>query len=1378
MAEAEQAVAVVGVAGLFPGAPDAHGFWRNIQRGVDAITEASPERLDPRFFDPEHRAVDRVYVRRGGFVGDAVSFDAGAFGIMPVAARATEPDQLLALQVSAACLADAGYDTRPFDRSRAAVILGRGAYQTPGLVRLDRNVRQGEQLALLLEELAPGLAPEVVQRIKARWLEQAGDFGPDTAIGLVPNLAASRIANRLDLNGPAYTVDAACASALIAVEHACRELRSGRCDLVLAGGTQLGLGMTFWGVFAQLGALSPTGAIRPFDRRADGLLIGEGVGLVGLKRLDRAERDGDRIYAVIHGVGSASDGRASSVMVPRVDGQLLALQRAWAEAGIDPAALGLLEAHGTGTPAGDRAETTTIGRFFGGPDAAPAVLGSVKSMIGHTMAAAGIAGLIKAVLAVHHGVLPPSLHCDEPREDLAATRFEVLAEARPWEGDGPRVAAVNAFGFGGIDAHVVLTSHGRAVPRRARPPKPADRADAPVVLLAGKDPAGVRALLDAGVARGGRGPCRLALIDPTPARVERARQILKRGEPWPGRGGIWFRDGGLVDGGGRIAFLFPGLEARFDPEVASIARHLGLPAPEGIEGGDLEQTGYGIFTLGRFLDEVLGRLGVVPDAYAGHSIGEWTGMAASGMVPAEALDAFVASLQPGTLEVPGVLFAAAACGIATAAEAIADLDGIVVSHDNCPDQVILCGLEDSVQTARSRLVGGGLVCQILPFRSGFHSPLFAEYLAPHEDAFAQLPLAPPARPLWSATTCAPYPDDPDAIRALAAEHLVTPLRFRELIERLYEEGFRVFVQVGTGSLTGLVGSTLAGRPHLAVSASEGRRSGLAQLRNLLLALYVEGADVDLASVLPPPGGPIVSLKLGSPLVRLGDDLRGAITTGPPAPVLPPTDDPVLRELGRTMEALTRAGQDVVAALQRRGERLAGSWSATRTLSVEAEPALRDHALFPQPEGWPEIADGYPVAPFSMSLELLLEAARALRPGLVAVEVAEIEALKWLAVVPPQEVTLRAEALDGGWIRAEIEGFARARVRMAPAFPEAPSPALPEPSPARPSPVPVSRLYTDGWMFHGPAYQGVEELGPVGDAGIDGVLCTPEAPGALLDNAGQVFGFWVMATQQVDRLAMPVGADRVRLYGPHPPAGARVGCRVRIARLDARVVAADLELVHDGRLWCRIDGWTDRRFETSPVVWRLMRQPGEALLSDTRGAWVRYDPSAHRTPSRDWLTRRYLDQAERAAMAAAGPRAQRAFLDERIAAKDALRQLLRRAEGRSTYPVELPLEPAGEGLRLAGDRDLRVAVDRCDEVTVAYAADGISPGIAILRGDPEDPGARAAVARRAVARAPGIRAGSGPSRLVVEHVSPDRLVVDGTPVALAADGPHLVAWTLP
>jgi acyl transferase domain-containing protein len=385
-------VAIVGMAAVFPGAPDLGTYWSNILAGVDAISDVPASRWDPSYYDPEAAATrrgDRLYCRRGGFV-QAATFDPTRFGIMPLSVPGTEPDQLLALHAAAEAVADAGGEDRLGDRSRVGVILGRGAYLTAGLARLDQQIRTANQLVTTLRELLPDLDEARLDTVRTAFQSQLGPERPEDAIDLVPNLVASRVANRFDLAGPAYTVDAACASSLVAIDHAVAELTAGRCDIVLAGGVHHCHDITLWSVFSQLGALSRSQQIRPFDRGADGILIGEGTGIVVLKRL--VDAGNDRIYAVIRGTGMASDGRASSLMSPRAGGQVRAIEQAWRVAALDPAessALGLLEAHGTATPAGDETELASLTRVFGPPNGAgrDIGIGSVKSMIGHAMPA-------------------------------------------------------------------------------------------------------------------------------------------------------------------------------------------------------------------------------------------------------------------------------------------------------------------------------------------------------------------------------------------------------------------------------------------------------------------------------------------------------------------------------------------------------------------------------------------------------------------------------------------------------------------------------------------------------------------------------------------------------------------------------------------------------------------------------------------------------------------------------------------------------------------------------------------------------------------------------------------------------------------------------
>ncbi len=467
----DPAVAITGMGCLFPGAPDVATYWSNILGGVDSTSEPPPEAWDPDvYYDPEFADSDKTYCQRGGYLGSLATFDPLAFGIAPVSVGG-EPDQWLALRVAHAALVDAGAtELAPEIRARTSIILGKGTYLNGGnAIAVQRGLVVGQTIDLL-RRLHPEHSEDYLSRLREMLLAQLPALGPDTVPGLIPNIIVGRIANRFDLMGPAYTVDAACASSLVAIEHAVRALQAGESDLALAGGAQVWMPVATMNLFCRLGALSRRQQLSAFDANADGTLLGEGIGMIVMRRLEDAVGAGDRIYAVIRGVGVASDGRGAGVMAPRVEGEELALRRAYQRAGVSPASVGLIEAHGTGTPVGDVAEVQALTRVFGerGDAQMPRVaLGTVKSMISHTIPAAGVAGVIKTALALHHRVLPPTLHVEQPnpRLELERTPFYLNTRTRPWIHGGaqPRRAGVNAFGFGGINAHAVLEEYGGSV---------------------------------------------------------------------------------------------------------------------------------------------------------------------------------------------------------------------------------------------------------------------------------------------------------------------------------------------------------------------------------------------------------------------------------------------------------------------------------------------------------------------------------------------------------------------------------------------------------------------------------------------------------------------------------------------------------------------------------------------------------------------------------------------------------------------------------------------------------------------------------------------------------------------------------------------------
>jgi acyl transferase domain-containing protein len=1400
-------IAVVGLGCVFPGAPDAATFWENLVAGRRSISDAPPDRLDPRFFEAGPPGGDRLATTRGGFVdGEALLFEPGRFGIMPVAVEDAEPDQMMALKTAAAAMDDAG-GLDDVERERVGVVLGRGGYLMPGLVRLDQRVRTTVQLVEVLRSLLPDVDDDRLRAVGRRFAQQLGEPHPETSIGLVPNLVASRIANRFDLGGPAYTVDAACASSLIAVDSAMTELRAGRCDVVLAGGVHHCHDVTLWSVFSQLGALSPSGEIRPYSRFADGILVSEGTGLVVLERLSDAERLGHRVYATVLATGVASDGRDSSLMSPRVEGQVLALERAYRAAGLHPGTIDLVEGHGTATPAGDRAELETLCRVFGeggAADAGAGVLGSVKSNIGHAMPAAGAAGLIKTVLAVHHGVLPPTLQAESPHPLLTRTRFRVLGEAEPWpERSRPRHAGVNAFGFGGIDAHAIVAEHrpiragaraGRAGPARsgAAAAPPGERPPVDGVLLQGRDAADLAAQLRAlgpdGAAMPSRSQtaadaARLAIVGPNPKRLELAARLLSNGQPWRGRNDIWFEPAGLVRTGGRVAFVFPGVEPTFDARLEDLAGWLGGVDDRRVpdESPTLERQGWEIFEAGRLLHRGLGRLGVRPDDVAGHSLGEWTGAFAAELIPPDRSDDVLATLEPGSLEVPGVVFAALGCGADVARDAVAGLDGVVVSHDNCPHQSVICGPEPGIAEAAQRLAARKVLVQVLPFRSGFHTLHFEPYVEIVRRHWDRMPLQNPSVPLWSATTCRPYPRDPSDVRRLAVDHLLRPVRFRELIDAMYEDGVRVFVQMGVGTLPAFAEDTLKGRPHLAVAAAVPGRPGFAQLARAAAALWVEGVDVRLeelfgrAAPAAPTvrrsrtGGPTVRLSLGAPLVQLppGDELGAGAAPAPPIPAVPGLSEALQIQAGDGGNELPLAlrGEldallaEAVDASRSIGAAVAGA--PTRTLGrdgpggpagpaggdsvveathdesafagepvqevpdvrealvvdVETFPWLLDHCFFRQPAGWDEPSDLFPVVPMTTMVDLLADAARRAAPGLVVTRIDNIRAFRWINGAPATRTTLTATRTGRFRVEAALAGYARATVHLADTAPPSGAPGAGPLRNPRPSPLAAARIYDDHWMFHGPGFQGLRSVTALGDDGADGVIEALPAPGACLDNAGQLHGWWLMATAHSNFLGLPQSIERIEFFEDQPSAGDAVDVTVRITEVSQRSTTADIELLRSGSVVTRITGWVNRRFDSDPPLWRMLREPDRHLVSSAFApGLVAVEERWRDSASRELMARRYLDRSERGVYETLNPLDQRRWLLGRIAAKDAVRQELW-AEGHGPlFPIEVPLADATpSSVRVTGGpaEGTRVAV--VVESWTAAAGVGL-PGLALVSTD--------------------------------------------------------------
>ncbi len=457
-------IAIVGMSALFPDAPNLHQYWDNIINKIDSIIDIPKSRWNIEdYYDIDSEAPDKTYCKRGGFIPD-IDFNPMEFGIPPNILEVTDVTQLLGLLVAKSAMKDAGYgETSDEVLDATGVILG----VTSGMKLLGSLTSRLQypiwEKVLRRSGISESDTGQIIEKMKKAYVRWEENSFP----GLLGNVIAGRIANRLNLGGTNCTVDAACASSLSAMKMAISDLLEYRSDMMIAGGVDADNSPLMYMCFSKTPAFTKGENPRPFDEDSGGVMIGEGLGMVVLKRLEDAERDGDRIYAVVKGIGTSSDGKFKSIYAPRSGGQAKALRRAYEDANVEPLCIGMLEAHGTGTAAGDVAEFEGLKEVFTEkepekscyPDYQHIALGSIKSQIGHTKAAAGIAGLIKTALALHHKILPPSINIDRPSKKLGIenTPFYLNTEPRPWITDGePRRAGVSAFGFGGTNFHYVL----------------------------------------------------------------------------------------------------------------------------------------------------------------------------------------------------------------------------------------------------------------------------------------------------------------------------------------------------------------------------------------------------------------------------------------------------------------------------------------------------------------------------------------------------------------------------------------------------------------------------------------------------------------------------------------------------------------------------------------------------------------------------------------------------------------------------------------------------------------------------------------------------------------------------------------------------------
>ncbi|MDO5741067.1 MAG: SDR family NAD(P)-dependent oxidoreductase, partial [Ornithinimicrobium sp.] len=835
--------AVIAMACRLPDADTPEAFWDNLLAGRDSVTEVPPSRW---------QLPEGARARWGAFLDDVAGFDADYFGVSPQEAAVMDPHARIFLEVAHEALERAGYaGARRKDR-RIGIFVAVGESGYP---------------QLLHDAMEDGLPPS-----------------PAALVGNLRSLVAARVAHHLDLSGPALVVDTACSSALVALHQARRSLEAGECDLALVGGVHLNLTSTTYRLLEAAQALSPSGRSRAFSAGADGFVPGEGAAALVLEPLAAAQAAGDRVLAVVRGSAVNNDGRSLSLMAPNPLLQEAVITAAYRDADLDPATVSYLEAHGTGTAIGDPIEARSLMRAFP-PGDGPRWLGSVKTNVGHLLNTAGMPSLLKVVLSLSHRQLPPSLHYDEPSPqfDLESAGLAVVREARPWSGPSPLRAGINGFGFGGTNAHVILEEAPDEPPREdlASPPTGPH-----LLTLSAASESALRAAATnlAAYARSNPDLDEGDVVRSASTARDHSRHRLAlpvQGDLAPALESLVARGpvGSSARRRPRVVFVFPGQGSQFpgmgvamhrsqaayrgtfeelSAAVGPLGRQslLGWSLDVDADPTELAATAVAqplLVAFGISLAAQLRAWGVRPDAVVGHSVGELTAAAVCGALdPVEAVR-FAAARGRAMQDhcAPGAMAAVSGAEL-DVLPVLEEADGeLALAARNAPGQLTISGTVAAVETALQALAERGCHGRRLSVSRAFHSAMMEPSLQALRVAAADLTPAPSRTPLMSTVTGDWAPTlDPDYL----VEHARETVRFGPALDRLLQEGFDTFLEVGPGAtLTALVTSIAQARHtdgYLAVPLLGGKAPDPAALIRTVGKLWMTGVPISRPDLTP------------------------------------------------------------------------------------------------------------------------------------------------------------------------------------------------------------------------------------------------------------------------------------------------------------------------------------------------------------------------------------------------------------------------------------------------------------------------------------------------------------------------------------------------
>ncbi|MEV0215411.1 amino acid adenylation domain-containing protein [Micromonospora sp. NPDC050695] len=890
-------IAVVGMACRFPGARSIDEYWHNIRAGVESVREFTVEEMLADGADPT-RLDDPAYVRSGTWLPGIDEFDAAFFGITPREAQTLDPQHRMLLECAWHALEHAGYDPSGH-AGRIGLFAGSG------------------RSTYLLDHLSGH--PELMHTIGEHQLSISND----------KDFLLSRVAYKLDLTGPAVTVATACSTSLVAVHLGRQSLLTGESDLVLAGGVSVFPAQRRGYLYHDGGVYSPDGHCRPFSADARGSIASSGVGIVALKRLEDAVADNDTVYAVIRGSAINNDGaRRTGYTAPGVDGQVAVISSALASAGVDPRSVSYVEAHGTGTSLGDPIEVTALTEAFrrGTDEQGFCALGSAKANIGHTDAAAGVAGLLKTVMALYSRTLPPTINVSRPNPaiDFASSPFYLNDTARPWPGDGPRRAGVSSFGMGGTNAHVVLEE------------PPATAAVAPATPATGPHLLTVSARTVESLERQTRQLRDWLAAHPEADLADVAANLARR-QPMTHRRFLVPADRadalvaldapqrqftGAHPGGRRaLVFAFPGHGAqhvamgaglyRTEPTYRSVVdecadllrddlgldlRTLLCPAPDGHPEAERLLARPRLIQPALFVTEyalarsLLAR-GITPDLMVGHSLGEYVAACLAGVFSLPDALRLVSARGAAVERTP----AGAMLAVSLPEAAVAGLltEGLALAAVNGPELCVLSGAPEAIEELRRRLSADGVDCRPLRVTRGYHSPLLDPVLDEFADHARRVTYHEPDRPYLTNLTGGPVTPGQVTDPAYWVRHMREPVRFAESAALLAEQDV-VLAELGPGHTLGGLARLAGLRPGQVVATMRHPRSDADDLTTMLDAvgrLWLSGAQVDWRAF---HGGPRTRLALpGYPFERHRYWVDPVARTGPaqPVPAPPSPDDP-------------------------------------------------------------------------------------------------------------------------------------------------------------------------------------------------------------------------------------------------------------------------------------------------------------------------------------------------------------------------------------------------------------------------------------------------------------------------------------------------------